>query len=44
MGREYMGMMRHTVVVDPEGKIELIYRKVKAATMGIEILNDLNLN
>ena len=28
MGREYMGMMRHTFVVDPIGKLEFIYLKV----------------
>ena len=43
MGREYMGMMRHTFVVDPEGKIERIYLKVKAETMADDILNDLGL-
>ncbi|MEB3308496.1 MAG: thioredoxin-dependent thiol peroxidase [Cyanobacteriota bacterium] len=41
MGREYMGMMRHTFVVDPEGKIERIYTQVKAETMADDILNDL---
>jgi peroxiredoxin Q/BCP len=43
MGREYMGMMRHTFVVDPEGKIERIYTKVKADTMADDILRDLGL-
>ena len=43
MGREYMGMMRHTFVVDPEGKIERIYTKVKADTMADDILGDLGL-
>ncbi len=43
MGREYMGMMRHTFVIDQEGKIEQIYLKVKAATMADDILNDLGL-
>ncbi|MCS5700408.1 thioredoxin-dependent thiol peroxidase [Cyanobium sp. FGCU-52] len=43
MGREYMGMMRHTFVIDPEGKLERIYRKVKAETMADEILSDLAL-
>jgi len=41
MGREYMGMMRHTFVIDSEGKIEKIYLKVKAATMADQIINDL---
>ena len=44
MGREYMGMMRHTFVIDPDGKIERIYLKVKAATMADTILSDLSLN
>ena len=43
MGKEYMGMMRHTFVVDPSGKLELIYRKVKAETMADQILSDLAL-
>ncbi len=43
MGREYMGMMRKTFVVNSEGKIELIYHKVKAATMATQILTDLGL-
>tara|TARA_Y100001968_G_scaffold273230_1_gene265876 strand:- start:5151 stop:5612 length:462 start_codon:yes stop_codon:yes gene_type:complete len=44
MGREYMGMMRHTFVVDSQGKIELIYLKVKADKMATQILTDLDLN
>jgi peroxiredoxin Q/BCP len=44
MGREYMGMMRHTFVVDPEGRIERIYTKVKAETMADDILRDLGLS
>ena len=43
MGREYMGMMRHTFVVDPEGNLEHIYTKVKAETMADTILADLGL-
>ena len=44
MGREYMGMMRHTFVVDAEGKLELIYRKVKADSMADQIITDLGLS
>jgi len=44
MGREYYGMMRHTFVIDKDGKIELIYLKVKSANMASQILNDLQLN
>ena len=43
MGREYMGMMRHTFVIDAEGKLEKVYTKVKAATMADDILKDLGL-
>ncbi len=44
MGREYMGMMRHTFVIDPLGKIQLIYLKVKADCMADQILTDLSLD
>ena len=43
MGKEYMGMMRHTFVVDAEGKLEKLYWKVKAETMADQILSDLGL-
>ena len=43
MGREYYGMMRHTFVIDKDGKIELIYLKVKSENMANQILNDLKL-
>jgi peroxiredoxin Q/BCP len=43
MGREYMGMMRHTFVIDAEGKLERIYTKVKAESMADQILADLGL-
>ena len=43
MGREYMGMMRHTFVVDADGKLERIYLKVKSATIADTILSDLEL-
>ncbi|MEB3275938.1 MAG: thioredoxin-dependent thiol peroxidase [Cyanobacteriota bacterium] len=44
MGKEYMGMMRHTFVVDAEGRIEKAYTKVKAETMADDILQDLGLS
>jgi thioredoxin-dependent peroxiredoxin len=44
MGKEYMGMMRHTFVIDAEGRIERIYTKVKAETMADDILRDLGLS
>ena len=43
MGKEYMGMMRQTFVVDAGGKLEKIYTKVKAETMADTILSDLGL-
>jgi peroxiredoxin Q/BCP len=43
MGKEYMGMLRQTFVVDTEGKLELVYEKVKAETMADQILSDLGL-
>jgi len=43
MGREYMGMMRQTFVIDPEGNLELIYLKVKADSMANQIISDLGL-
>jgi len=44
MGREYYGMMRHTFVIDKDGKIELIYLKVKSENMANQVLTDLKLN
>ncbi len=43
MGKEYMGMMRNTFLIDPEGKIEKIYLKVKASIMADHIIADWNL-
>ena len=43
MGKESMGMLRQTFVVDAEGKIELVYEKVKAETMADQIISDLGL-
>ncbi|MFO0119338.1 MAG: thioredoxin-dependent thiol peroxidase [Cyanobium sp.] len=43
MGKEYMGMLRQTFVIDAEGKLELVYEKVKAETMADTILADLKL-
>ena len=44
MGKEYMGMSRHTFVVAPDGNLELIYLKVKAEAMADQILSDLGLS
>ena len=44
MGKEYMGMMRNTFLIDIDGNIEKIYLKVKAAIMADHIIVDLGLN
>jgi peroxiredoxin Q/BCP len=41
MGKEFMGVYRHTFVIDPNGTIERIYRKVKPESHATEILADL---
>lgn len=41
MGKEYMGVYRHTFAIAPDGKIEKIYRKVKPENHGLEILQEL---
>ncbi|AFY71016.1 alkyl hydroperoxide reductase/ Thiol specific antioxidant/ Mal allergen [Thalassoporum mexicanum PCC 7367] len=43
MGKEFEGTFRHTFVIDPEGKIEKIYTKVKAEQHATDILADLGL-
>tara|TARA_B100000965_G_scaffold146229_2_gene121870 strand:- start:697 stop:1164 length:468 start_codon:yes stop_codon:yes gene_type:complete len=44
MGKEYMGMMRNTFVINASGNIEKIYLKVKAPIMADHIIADLNLS
>tara|TARA_Y100001978_G_C23682001_1_gene429602 strand:+ start:1641 stop:2108 length:468 start_codon:yes stop_codon:yes gene_type:complete len=44
MGKEYMGMIRNTFVIDSEGNIEKIYLNVKAAIMADHIISDLSLS
>ncbi len=41
MGKEYMGVSRNTFVIDPDGKIHKIYRKVKPENHAAEVLADL---
>ncbi|MBV9385765.1 MAG: thioredoxin-dependent thiol peroxidase [Chroococcidiopsidaceae cyanobacterium CP_BM_ER_R8_30] len=41
MGKEYMGISRNTFMIDPDGKIEKIYEKVKPETHAKDILADL---
>ncbi|MDX2256878.1 MAG: thioredoxin-dependent thiol peroxidase [Pseudanabaenaceae cyanobacterium bins.39] len=43
MGKEYMGIMRNTFVIDADGKIAKIYRSVKAEPHPAEVLADLKL-
>jgi peroxiredoxin Q/BCP len=42
MGKEYMGIIRNTIVIDPEGKICKIYRNVKPAVHPTKLLADLS--
>lgn len=41
MGREFMGIYRSTFIIDPEGIIRKIYRKVKPEPHAREVLADL---
>ena len=41
MGKEFMGIFRQTFLIKPDGTIAKIYRKVKPAQHGEEVLADL---
>jgi thioredoxin-dependent peroxiredoxin len=41
MGREYMGTLRTTFIIGPDGKIKKIYENVKPPTHAEEVLRDL---
>lgn len=41
MGREYMGTVRSSFLINPEGKISKIYENVKPETHAEEVLKDL---
>lgn len=41
MGREYMGTVRTSFLIDPAGKIAKIYKNVKPAEHGSQVINDL---
>lgn len=43
MGKEYEGFYRHTFLIDPEGRLAKIYRKVKAADHATDVLQALEL-
>ncbi len=40
MGREYLGILRKSVLIDEKGKISKIYEDVKAKTHRDEVIND----
>ncbi len=42
-GKKYMGIVRTTFLIDPQGQIAKVYAKVKVATHAKEIVNDLRL-
>ncbi|MFM7423979.1 MAG: thioredoxin-dependent thiol peroxidase [Elainella sp.] len=42
MGKEYLGISRNTFVIDPTGKIERIYLKVKPEAHAAQVLADLS--
>ena len=44
MGREYMGVLRTTFLIDAEGKIEQVYEQVKPAEHSAELLAKLGLS
>ncbi len=41
MGKTYEGVLRHTFILDPQGKIVQIYRQVKPETHAQQVLTDL---
>lgn len=38
MGKEYMGVLRTTFVIDPEGKVKKVFEDVKPADHSVEVL------
>jgi len=44
MGKEFLGIIRNTFLIGKDGKIENIYKKVKAASMADIIIEDLSIN
>ena len=42
MGREYEGIMRHTFLINPAGRVVKVYENVKPATHVQEILRDMD--
>ena len=44
MGREYMGTLRSSFLISPDGKIAKIYEKVKPEIHAEEVLEDIKRN
>lgn len=42
MGKEFMGIFRNTFLINPDGRIEKIYRKVKPEPHAVQLLSDLS--
>ena len=42
MGKEFMGIMRMTFTIDPDGRIGKVYRKIKPESHPVEILAGLS--
>ena len=43
MGKEYMGILRNTYLIDPEGKVRKVYEDVVPADHALQILSDLKI-
>ena len=41
LGREYMGISRVTYIIDEDGTIDRVYKKVKTMSHAQDVLNDL---
>jgi len=41
-GRKYMGVLRTTYVIDPEGRVARVFEKVKPENHGEEVMEALN--
>ena len=40
-GKEYEGVIRSTVVIDPDGMVRIVWPKAKAKGHALEVLNEL---
>ena len=41
-GRKYMGVLRTTYLIDPEGRVAQVFEKVKPENHGEEVMEALN--